>query len=148
MTKSGPATHRENRGLWQTQYWFALHLISDVSHQRTAIRYLYRLFNQKNATQPGGLRARLIPNEGIITMSSTALGKRFGLKCCKNTRQSSTPSTSSKPTLSSHWTTPTMILTSPFGSIYPHSGTPRQKDPSSIALTSRLVATWTKAPTM
>ena len=71
------ATHRENGGLWQTQYWFALHLISDVSHQRTAIRYLYRLFNQKNATQPGGLRARFIPNEGIITMSSTALGKRF-----------------------------------------------------------------------
>ena len=71
------ATHRENGGMWQTQYWFALHLISDVSHQRTAIRYLYRLFNQKNSTQPGGLRARFIPNEGIITMSSTASGKRF-----------------------------------------------------------------------
>ena len=58
-------------------YWFALHLILDISHQRTAVRYLYRLFNQKESKQPGNLCAHFIPNKGIIMMSSSTSGKRF-----------------------------------------------------------------------
>ena len=78
MNEKTRSIHREHGGSWQTQYWFALHLISDVSHQRMAIRYLpVSSFQSKNSTQPGGLRARFIPNEGIITMSSSASGKRF-----------------------------------------------------------------------
>ena len=69
--------HRLKGGTWQNQYWFALHLMSDSTHQRTAIRSLYKLFNQKNVPQPGGLRARFIPHEGVITMSSQTTGKRF-----------------------------------------------------------------------
>ena len=77
ITDQDRAKHRTQGGSWQTQYWFALHLISDISHQRSAVRYLYRLFNQKESMQPGNLRARFIPNEGTITMSSSASGKRF-----------------------------------------------------------------------
>ena len=77
INEKAKAQHRAKGGTWQNQYWFALHLIADVNHQRQAIRHLYRLFNQKDTPQPGGLRARFIPNEGIITMSSSASGKRF-----------------------------------------------------------------------
>ena len=77
ITEKAKAEHKAKGGNWQNQYWFALHLIADINHQRPAIRYLYRLFNQKNRPQPGGLRARFIPNEGVITMSSSASSKRF-----------------------------------------------------------------------
>ena len=77
VTDKIKADHRAKGGTWQNQHWFALHLISDINHQRPAIRYLYKLFNQRDSPQPGGLKARFIPNEGIITMSSTATSKRF-----------------------------------------------------------------------
>ena len=70
--------HRAQGGTWQTQSGSPCgYLISDVTHQQSAIRYLYRLFNKADTTQPGGPRARFIPNKGVITMSSPALGKRF-----------------------------------------------------------------------
>ena len=77
ITEKLKTQHKAKGGTWQNQYWFALHLIADVNHQRQAIRHLYRLFNQKDHPQPGGLRSRFIPHEGVITMSSSASGKRF-----------------------------------------------------------------------
>ena len=77
VTEKIKTHHRSKGGTWQNQYWFALHLISDINHQRPAIRFLYKLFNQRDSPQPGGLKARFIPHEGIITMSSTATSKRF-----------------------------------------------------------------------
>lgn len=78
ITEKAKSEHKARGGNWQNQYWFALqHLIVDINHQCPAIRYLYQPFNQKNQPQPSGLRARFIPNKGVITMSSSASGKRF-----------------------------------------------------------------------
>ena len=77
VDESTRSAHRSKGGSWYNQHWFAMHLISDSKHQRQAIKYLYKMFNQKNKPQPGGLRARFIPHESVMTMSSTASDKRF-----------------------------------------------------------------------
>lgn len=63
-----PLTMLKAGGSWYNQYWFAIHLISNTKHQCQAIKYLYKMFNQKNMPQAGDLQARFIPHESIITI--------------------------------------------------------------------------------
>ena len=51
-------------------------LTSTISAQQF-VSFTNGLINKQDSPQPGGLKPHFIPNEGIITMSSTATSKRF-----------------------------------------------------------------------
>ena len=61
--KKNKAHHRAKGRTWQNQYWFALHLISNINHQHPVIHFLYKLFNQRDSPNREDSKRTLFPTK-------------------------------------------------------------------------------------